>query len=462
MKHLFVRLKKVGSAIGLAMYGLMGMSPAHAQVPTQACQLKHPIVLSHHFSMRKICAGRAPATGSASCVKAENYQKYCVAKGQDAQGKPTCGQWRVTPEEEALPPRNVNAFDGTLRRDVSQYHRYFSADIVSRLRETCGNKVYVADKPAYASYEVRAGSLRNTVKQALANEGAAKVILIGVSQGVQDARYMTSVLPFDDTDPSQGGMKERVAALVSLSGEDGGAESAALWLNLMHVFNGGDWADQEGVPGWDEADFQDAVWKRDVDGQTVSVLSEQCRGGECNLSSEDAFRSTVHSLFNLSPRYMRPATVLLGVQAPAQWDKLREFLGSDEGEWKAIVPPSLEADNGVQYVSYGARIHIWNGAWGGALSTDFLTFSTMAAQGLANDGYVSVGRQIFANPAPNFRHIKTLSGSVLGTGYHHMFFTGRNDKLYQPGASWRQAAPYAGNSADFYEQVAKDLKSLGL
>lgn len=458
--HLFSKARITAWAAGTAAAIASAMLPAWAQ--TQSCQLQHPIVLSHHFSMRKICSELAPATGAASCVKAENYQKYCVAKGQDARGQPTCGAWRVTPEEEALPPRNVNATDGTLTRDVSQYHRYFSADIVSRLRDTCGNKVYVADKPAYASYEVRARSLRNTVKEALAAEGASKVILIGLSQGVQDARYMTALLPFDDADASQGQMKDRVAAVVSLSGEDGGAETASLGLRLMHVVNGGNWADRTSVPVWNPTDFNETAWKRTVDSQTVTVLSEQCRGAECNVSADDAFRSTVHAMFNLSTRYMRPSAIQVGVEAPAAWNKLQQFVGSLEGEWKTIIPPSLEANNGVQYISYGARIHVWNNAWGGPSSADFLMFSTMATQGLANDGYVSVGRQQFENRALNFRHVQTLGGSILGSGYHHMFFTGRNDTLYQPSAQRRHAAPYAGSSADFYQQLAKDLKVMGL
>ncbi len=80
----------------------------------------------------------------------------------------------------------------------------------------------------------------------------------------------------------------------------------------------------------------------------------------------------------------------------------------------------------------------------------------------ANDGYVSIDAQTLANPAANFEHIKTLNGQSLSRGYHHMFLTGRNDALYAPGEGWREAAPYNGDAAGFYQQVARDLKARGL
>lgn len=452
--------KQAMLAIAVLLASVLGGQIAWAQ--DASCQLKYPIVLSHHWAMRKICSDQAPATGASSCVQVEDYEKYCVAKAQDAQGRKTCGQWRITPAEESLPPRNVNLFDASLTRDVSNYHRYFSADVVARLRQTCGNRVYIADKPGQASYEVRARSLRNTVKQALAAENAGKVILIGVSQGVQDARYMTALLPMDDLDPLQGRMKDKVAAIVSLVGEDGGAESAGTALELTHLVNGGHWADRSKVTLWTEADSNETNWRRHVNGQTIYVLSEHCRGPECNVGVEDRYRWHLHALFNLSPRFMRPPLLKVGMNAPLHWHILRDFVGSTETDWPSIIPPSLEADNGVQYISYGARIQVWHAGWGNATSNDFLLFSGMALQGLANDGYVSVGRQRFDNTASNFEHIKTLGGSVFNRGYNHMFFSGRNDALYMPPAGSREAAPYQGGSADFYQQVARDLKVRGL
>ncbi len=452
--------KQAMLAVAVALAGVGSSQMAWAQ--DAACQLKYPIVLSHHWAMRKICPDAAPATGAASCVQAEDYQKYCVAKGQDAQGRKTCGQWRVTPAEEALPPRNVNAVDPSLTRDLASYHRYFSAEVVARLAQTCGNKVYIADKPAQASYEVRARSLRNTVQQALAAENASKVILIGISQGVQDARYMTALLPVDDADAAQGRMRDKVAAVVSLVGEDGGAESAGQALEVMHLLTNGRWADRAKVTPWKESDANDMTWQRKVNGQTTYVLGEQCRGPECNLSLDDRYRWSVHALFNLSPRYMRPPSIQVGMNAPLHWHILRDFVGSTESDWASIIPPSLEANNGVQYLSYGARIQVWHNGWGDLVGPEFLLFSTMAMQGLPNDGYVSLPRQLYANPAPNFSHIKTLSGSIFNRGYHHMFFTGRNDALYMPPTGSREAAPYQGKAADFYQQLARDLKARGL
>src|SRR5690606_1234293 len=125
-----------------------------------------------------------------------------------------------------LPPRRVNASDPNLVRTsaAESYHRYYSKEIVAGL-EACGNRVFLSDKPPYASYQVRARSLRATVLEALAQTGAEKVIVMGMSQGVQDARFMVAQLPVDDRRPSKGWMRNKVAALVGMAGEHAGAES---------------------------------------------------------------------------------------------------------------------------------------------------------------------------------------------------------------------------------------------
>jgi pimeloyl-ACP methyl ester carboxylesterase len=427
-----------------------------------SCQLRYPIVLSHHWSARAICSPRAPATGAAACVQVEDYDKYCARKTADAQGQRACAEWRVPPDEETLPPRNVNASDPSLTRNVSAYHRYFSKAIVERLRGTCGNAVYIADKPAFASYEVRARSLRNTVNEALAREHADKVILIGFSQGVQDARYLVARLPVDDQQPAKGTMRTRVAALVSLAGEDGGAESASLTLDVLALSNQGNWADvAKAIALTGDQDVNDTTWKRTVNGQPVYVLNEHCRGPECNLNTEARYRSALHSLHDLSTQYMRPTQAQQGEASLAKWQPLKDYLGIDHARWSDVIPPSLEADNGVQYLGYGARIQNWQAAWGGTFTQDFIFFASAALSSGANDGFVSVRRQVFANPAGNFQQVKTLDGSILGRGYHHLFFSGRNDALYAPPGWAQEGSPYKGSAADVYQQVARDLKARG-
>ncbi len=427
------------------------------------CKLKHPIVLSHHWSARAICSDRAGATGPTSCVQTEDYAKYCAQKTQDAKGQATCGDWRVPADEEGLPPLNTNRFDSSLQRNMSGYHRYFSKAIVERLRDTCGNAVYIADKPVFASYEVRARSLRNTVNEALARENASKVILIGMSQGAQDARYMTAKLLADDNNPALGTMKSKVAALVSLVGEDGGAESATLGLDLLAIANGGNWADYEKALSLlgDQTAANNISWKRSTGDQVTYVMGEQCRGSECNMSLEERYKSALHSLFDLTTNYMRPSTAQQSALATAKWQKIVSYLGVEHARWADVIPPSLEANNGVEYLSYGAKINVWSAAWGGPLSQDFLGFANIQLTNGANDSSVSVKRQKFANPAANFQHVKTMEGNVWGRGYHHMFFSGRNDALYSPPSQDQEAAPYKGSSADVYQQMARDLKARG-
>lgn len=447
----------------LALAGAIASFAAPASAaPDASCHLSYPIVLSHHWSARAICSPRAPATGAASCVQVEDHDKYCAQKSQDAQGQRTCAEWRVPPDEQDLPPRNVNASDPSLTRNVNAYHRYFSKAIVERLRNTCGNAVYIADKPAFASYEVRARSLRNTVNEALAREGADKVILIGFSQGVQDARYLVAKLPVDDQQPGKGLLRDKVAVLVSLAGEDGGAESASLTLDVLALTNKGDWTDvAKAIALTGDQDVNDTTWKRTVNGQPVYVLSEQCRGRECDLNTEGRYKSAMHSLHDLSTQYMRPSQTQQSAASLAKWQPLKDYLGIGHARWADVVPLSLEAGNGVQYLSYGAKIQNWQAAWGGTFSQDFIFFASTALTGGANDGFVSVRRQVFANPASNFQHVKTLDGSFLARGYHHMFFSGRNDALYAPQPWAQEASPYKGGAADFYQQLARDLKARG-
>lgn len=453
---------------GRVAWGLMmaavswGASLAHAA--DTRCQLRHPVVLSHHWSMVRICSPSAPATGPASCVEAQDFAKHCVDKGVDAQGRNTCGRWEVTAEEALLPPRNVNAHDPSLTRDVRQYHRYFSLDIVKRLRDVCGNRVYLADKPAYASYEVRARSLRNTVKQALQETGASQVVIIGFSQGVQDARYMASLLPVSDGDASLGSMRSKVAAIVSLAGEDGGAESAQITLDLARVIANGQWADGAASLGYVDSDMLEANWQRQTPGagETTSVLVEQCQGdAQCRMTPADRYRWGLRSLYDLSTRYMRPPLLQLGLNSPPVWNSLRQFVQSPDMAWADRLPPALEQHNGIRYMSYAAQVRNWYPAWGDVLSRDYLFHTTTLLSDGPNDVFVSLGRQKFANTASNFEHVRTLSGRFDSRGYHHMFFSGRSDKLFVPALAAREAAPYNGGSADFYQQVAIDLRTRG-
>lgn len=456
---MFAAMTKTWAGAGLG--ALLCAMSAHAADPS--CQLRYPVVLSHHWSMVRICSASAPATGPASCVESQDYARYCADKDVDAQGNKTCARWQVTPEEEDLPPRNVNALDPTLTREVRQYHRYFSLDIVKRLRDTCGNAVFLADKPAYASYEVRARSLRNTVRQALQATGASKVIVIGFSQGVQDARYMAALLPVSDDDASQGAMRSKVAAIVSLAGEDGGAESAQISLELARSITQDRWAEGATSLGFVDSDMLEANWQRHAPGQPVtSVLVEQCQGdAQCRMGEADRYRWVLRSLYDLSTRYMRPPLLLLGLNSPEVWGTLRQFVQSPDMSWADRLPPALERHNGIRYLSYAAQVRNWYAGWGDVLSRDHLFHTVTSLSDGANDVFVSVGRQKFASTASNIEHVRTLSGRFDSRGYHHMFFSGRNDMLYVPAAATREAAPYNGTSADFYQQVARDLKARG-
>jgi hypothetical protein len=439
--------------------GWMTVSAAWAVDPT--CKLNYPIVLSHMWSASPICSV-PDRTGAKSCEANQDYARYCASKSTGADGNPKCLEWRVPDDEADLPPRDYNVNDPSLVREMRSYHRYFSKAIVSRLTDTCGNKVYIADKPPFASYAVRARVLRTTVLQALRETGAAKVNLIGMSQGVQDARYMTAVLPVDLANPNGPRMNTKVASVVSLVGEDGGTESAAIALSAMAVASGGNWANYPAyLVGDQQQDLIKGSWKKlgapmDQAGQLV----ENCQGSlECDLSvPATQFKWITRSTLDLSPAFMRPSLFDAVSQPVTGWNALRQYVGQPDNSWSVRVPPSLEANNGVRYMSYGAVLRFPQPGW--EHPETFYAVSLVAPE---NDSHVSLPRQQFANRAANFENLKVMRGALFTTGYHHTFFSGRNDPMYASTKAWEQeAAPYRGGSADFFQQMAREMRARGL
>lgn len=429
-----------------------------AQAAGSYCKTKYPIVLSHHWSARKICNPALLPAGR-TCEQIE-LPKNC-RNWSGAQ----CTLWEVPPDEYDLPPRDTNASNPALVRHMHAYHRYFSREIVDRLGKSlaqggCGNAVYIADKPVYAAYEVRARSLRETVLQALRETGAAKVNIIGLSQGVQDARYMTAALPVDDHNPALGMMRDKVAAVVSVDGEDAGAQSSTLLLDGFYVLNQGHWDNPQALGSlWKEADIDEVLWQDQRAAGAKYVLSEVgYEQADAGLTSADKYQSWLRSIVELSNRYMKP-NLLQQLNFEQSWAALRAAAGMSDLQWSDKVPDAAEANNGVYYASYAGRIRYPMYDWG----SDGLVYTALQALYGDNDGYVTVNSQSFAGKqAANFHHIKTMEGNVLGRGYHHMFFSGRNDALLGPEPGYRESWPYNGSSADFFEVLAINLKLNGL
>jgi hypothetical protein len=471
-------------------------SPAFAATN---CDLDSPIVLSHHFGARKIC----PDTADREDCDDFEPAKYCADWDWDwNEFDYDCARWEVPVAERDLPPRDSNRYDTSLTRDLKAYHRYFSIDVVERL-EACGNAVFVADKPVFATYEARARSLRNTVLEAL-NEtpGASRVILIGMSQGAQDARFLAAALPVDDSDADpddpvhgHGWMRDKVAAVVTVVGEDRGTESASILLDAIwywqETLDGTNpWGTIQGsilgIPSRSPAFTTDMAleapnvfWKKQTAGGPVRVLLEGYDvndGTEYNLDAQDYYDHLLRATANLSVKYMTGTEFADWDDYTTSWSALTSTLGIDSA-WSTQVSDADEAQNGIKYFSYAAKIRNWYAGW---TTAELATHAAIEAAldepewyGGDNDSYVSVFSSGFEWRAgivngsqqpvfPNFEHVKTLAGSALGRGYHHQFFTGRNDALYQPQSGYREAAPYHGSSADFYEVVARNLKTEGL
>ena len=240
------------------------------------------------------------------------------------------------------------------------------------------------------------------------------------------------------------------------SGEDKGAESASIQLDVLYLNNGGNWSDYQKTGGlWADEAAKKLFWTRNAGGRTRYVLSELCKGADCDLMTpEQRYAWGLHSLANLSTRYMRPT--FLQTMFTFSWNDIKSTTGMKYDRWEEQVPRAKEANNGVKYHSYAMNVQNIRGG----IDRPELFYAILLLAG-RNDGYVSVDSQQLDNPAPNFEHIKTLSGGLFGNGYHHLFATGRNDKLYGPDASQREAWPYNGDAASFYQQIARDLKLRG-
>ena len=85
-----------------------------------------------------------------------------------------------------------------------------------------GAKVYISNQTAMAATSDRAAQLKTFVLQVLATTGAAKVNIIGHSQGGLDARYMISNL----------GMASKVASLTTVCSPNRGSSVADVLLKL--------------------------------------------------------------------------------------------------------------------------------------------------------------------------------------------------------------------------------------
>jgi hypothetical protein len=263
----------------------------------------------------------------------------------------------------------------------------------------------------------------------------------------------------DDANPALGQMRGKVASIVSVVGEDAGAESSGLLLDAFYVLNQGRWHDPLALgTQWKESEIDAVLWRdKRVSGPKYVLSEVGYAASDLGLTSMGKYQSWLRSTAELSNRFMKPS-LLKQLSFEQSWAALRMAAGMPDLQWSDQVPDSLEASNGVYYASYAARIRYPLSDWG----NDAYIFSVMQALYGDNDGYVSVDSQSFAGKsASNFRHIRTLNGSTLGRGYHHMFFSGRNDALYAPESGYREIWPYNGSSADFYEQVAAHLKLKG-
>ncbi|GIC76961.1 hypothetical protein [Moritella sp. F3] len=451
--------------LGLSVFCLSSVQAA------EQCKVSYPVVLTHHWGMKALCQS-APSEECDSLVP----EKYCQQWEWDDDGQDQdCLSWRVPDDELHLPPRDLNLFEPSLQRDVSGYYRYFSQEIVQRLSQGCGNEVFIADNPAFASSLVRAKSLRNTVLQALDNTGADKVIIVGMSQGSQDARMLTQLSVSDgelvtssmiEPNSSNELMASKVAALVTVVGENKGSWSASVFLNTMyaqrHLSRNWQWHDYRNNLIWQlgKSQLMTGLWRNN---NNDYVLSEN----QLQVQTEaDIYQQFLASNLVLTKKYMT-GVAYPWVNWEQSWDLLRNAAGLNENNWHVNMPAVQELSNAIPYYSYAAQIHRWNKDWG---QSGFISDLVALLEG-PHDGYATVTSQALQAPLLQAtteyvknnvkKHVKMMSGSALGSGYHHMFFSGRNDSLYGPQTSEQELDVYGGSSADFYQQIMVNLVIAG-
>jgi len=432
---------------------------------TESCKVSYPVVLTHHWGMKALCQS-APDEECDRLVP----KKYCQQWQWDEEGQDQdCLSWRVPEAELDLPPRDYNLFAQHLQRDVSGYYRYFSQEIVQRLTQDCGNEIFIADNPAFSSSLVRAQSLRNTVLHALDTTGADKVIIVGMSQGSQDARILTQ-LPVgdrrnvnDDVEFNSQVMASKVAALVTIVGENKGSWSASVFLNTMYAqryaARNWQWHDFDNNLIWQlgKSQLMPGLWQNANHEYVLSENQQQVQ------TEADIFQQFLASNVVLTKKYMT-GEAYAWVNWAQSWAALREAAGLSENNWHIGLPVSQERENAIPYYSYAAQVHRWNKDWGQSrLISDLVEL----LEG-KHDGYATVASQSLQTQSlqtqplqSSSQHVKTMSGSAQGSGYHHMFFSGRNDSLYGPQADEQELDLYRGTSADFYQQIMVDLVSAG-
>lgn len=425
------------------------------------CRVSYPVVLTHHWGMKPLCAS-APDEECDRLVPG----KYCQEWRWDEVGQDLdCMSWRVPHDELDLPPRNYNVVNQSLQRDVSGYYRYFSQDIVQRLSEQCDNQVFIADNPAFSSSLVRAQSLRHTVLQALESSNADKVIIIGMSQGSQDARMLTQlavdsgqlIIPDDSSAVSRSDdenrMASKIAALVTVVGENEGSWSASVFLNTMYaqryLVRDFSWSNYESNLLWQfgKNKVMAGLWKNE---RGEYVLSEMYLKAQ---TEADIYQHFLASNLVLTKKYMT-GEAYSWVSWEQSWDELQAAAGLSGEHWNIVLPTLQEGPNAISYYSYAAEVHGWNKDWG---QSRFVANLVTLLEG-KHDGYATVRSQSLQGHG---QHVKTMSGLSKGSGYHHMFFSGRNDALYGPKEENREPDLYRGSSADFYQQIMTNLVHAG-
>jgi triacylglycerol lipase len=167
-----------------------------------------------------VFAGSMLASSLASATTA-TYQ-YCSTSGCKVGGSATVTSNYSQTKYPLVMAHGLAGFTAIGGLSIGQYFYGINSDLTSN-----GANVFATQVASFDSSYVRGEQLLSQVKQILAITGAAKVNLIGHSQGTLDSRYVAAMIP------------SKIASVTGVGGPNTGTQVADTVLNVLNAPPGG-------------------------------------------------------------------------------------------------------------------------------------------------------------------------------------------------------------------------------
>jgi triacylglycerol lipase len=167
-----------------------------------------------------VFAGSMLATSLTSATAA-TFQ-FCSTSGCQAGGSATVTSNYAQTKYPLVMAHGLAGFTAIGGLSIGQYFYGINSDLTAN-----GARVFATQVASFDSSYVRGEQLLSQVKQILAITGAAKVNLIGHSQGTLDSRYVAAMIP------------SKIASVTGVGGPNTGSPVADTVLNVLNSPAGG-------------------------------------------------------------------------------------------------------------------------------------------------------------------------------------------------------------------------------